>query len=80
MRPVSPVTPLSASGISLVDETAPEEPEQELVQGVRLAYTRADQPPPPPPAAAADTPDPESASAGDDQTSLDDLRAQMMAL
>ncbi|XP_043219706.1 ubiquitin-like modifier-activating enzyme 5 isoform X1 [Amphibalanus amphitrite] len=61
-------------GISLVDETAPEEPEKELVQGVRLAYSR-DEPAPPPPTvdapAAADT---------SDQTSLDDLRAQMMAL
>ncbi|KAF0297205.1 Ubiquitin-like modifier-activating enzyme 5 [Amphibalanus amphitrite] len=50
------------------------EPEKELVQGVRLAYSR-DEPAPPPPTvdapAAADT---------SDQTSLDDLRAQMMAL
>ncbi|XP_037075549.1 LOW QUALITY PROTEIN: ubiquitin-like modifier-activating enzyme 5 [Pollicipes pollicipes] len=65
-------------GISLVEETAPEEAEPELVQGVRLAYSRPDQPPPSAEPQSAPAADPEAGAA--DQTSLDDLRAQMMAL
>jgi len=64
-------------GITLEDEAAPEasQPEPELVAGVRLAYTRPEET-----VAAPSAPPADVESGGQEDTSLDDLRAQMMAL